>query len=102
MPSVTIPPVRAFARVEADKAHALKPLEEEGLLQLPAVPAECRHNAHIGFAVDHVRASGFCEPEERVPQMVQTERYKSPLSGCREEWSGGGEEDHGQFGEPRD
>ena len=26
--TVTIPPVRAFARVEADKAHALKPLEE--------------------------------------------------------------------------
>lgn len=25
---VTIPPVRAFARVEPDKAHALKPLEE--------------------------------------------------------------------------
>ena len=28
MASVTIPPVRAFAGVGADKAHALKPLEE--------------------------------------------------------------------------
>ena len=28
MASVKIPPVRAFARVEADKAQALKPLEE--------------------------------------------------------------------------
>lgn len=26
--AVTIPPVRAFAHVEADKEHALKPLEE--------------------------------------------------------------------------
>ncbi|SFL45863.1 dTDP-4-amino-4,6-dideoxygalactose transaminase [Salibacterium qingdaonense] len=30
-------------------AKALRPLEEEGLLKRPKVPAECKHNAHMFF-----------------------------------------------------
>ena len=59
----------------------LKPLEEEGLLRLPAVPAECRHNAHI-FAV---RLKDIEERTEFTKYMrehgVQVSFHYIPLHG---------------------
>ena len=45
--SVTIPPVRCFAHVEADKAQALKPLEEAA-----EVFAECARRIREALGVE--------------------------------------------------
>lgn len=51
-------------RLEAWEGYheALAPLEREGLLRRPAVPADCRHNAHIYFILMN-------SPEERDSLM---------------------------------
>jgi dTDP-4-amino-4,6-dideoxygalactose transaminase len=51
-------------RLEAWEGYheALAPLEREGLLRRPAVPADCRHNAHIYFIL-------LNSPEERDSLM---------------------------------
>lgn len=46
--SVTIPPVRAFAHVEASKAQALKPLEEAADVFAAWQAREAAHELHHG------------------------------------------------------
>lgn len=46
---VTIPPVRCFAHVEADKAHALKPLEEAAEVFAAWQEWDRYHSAHAVF-----------------------------------------------------
>ena len=47
--SVTIPPVRTFAHVEADKAQALKPLEEAAEVFAAWQEWDRYHSAHAVF-----------------------------------------------------
>ncbi len=58
--------------------QALKPLEESGVLELPTIPSECRHNAHMfyikvkdletrGQLIDYLKKNGIMAAFHYVP-----------------------------------